>query len=207
MRQAQRDEAARRQRAKDRRNLLIVVSSIAAIGLAILLVALYLNANAPHHLTFQAVAHPENVGQAVPDEGRTHVPTGTQVTYRHQPPTSGSHYSQAGVAPVAWQTIDTLQPEVWVHNLEHGGIVILYNCPSGCDDLQAKLKTYVNDLAPADPRFGEYKIVMSPYSEGMGSHTVAVLAWDYIEFLDGYDQAKVTQFYEAHVDQGPEQIA
>ena len=207
MRQAQRDEAARRQRAKDRRNLLIVVSSIAAIGLAILLVALYLNANAPHHQTFQAVAHPDSVGQAVPDEGRAHVPTGTQVTYTHQPPTSGSHYSETGVAPVAWQTIGTLQPEVWVHNLEHGGIVILYNCPSGCDDLQAKLKAYVDDLVPAEPRFGEYKIIMSPYSEGMGSHTVALLAWHYIELLDGYDQAKITQFYEAHVDQGPEQIA
>lgn len=206
LRQAQREEAARRQRATERRNLLLVVAGVAAVGLAILLVALYLNANTPHHLTFQTVAHPENVGQVVQDEGHDHVPAGTQVPYKHQPPTSGPHYPQPD-APVAWQYIGTLKPEVWVHNLEHGGIVILYNCPSGCDDLQQKLKTYVNDIVPAEPTFGEYKVVLSPYSQGMGSHQVAVLAWDWIEFLDGYDQAKITEFYEAHVDQGPERIA
>lgn len=206
MRQAQRDEAARRQRARDQRHLLIIVALIAAAGLAILVVALYLNNSGPRHLTFQTVAHPENVGQVIADEGRNHIAVGTQAPYKYQPPTSGPHYSQQGVAPVAWQSIGTLQPEQWVHNLEHGGIVILYNCPGGCDDLQKKLTTYVNDLVPAEPAFGEYKIVMSPYGEGMGGHQVAVLAWDWIEFLDGYDQAKITEFYEAHVDRGPERI-
>ncbi len=206
MRQAQRDEAARRQRAQDRRNLLIILALVGVAGVAILVIALYLNNSAPHHLAFQTVAHPENVGQALPEEGRDHVPTGTQVPYKHQPPTSGPHYAPPD-APVAWQTIGTLQPEVWVHNLEHGGIVILYNCPSGCDDLQKKLTTYVNDLVPAEPAFGEYKVIMSPYSQGMDNHPVAVLAWDWIEFLDGYDQAKITEFYEAHVDQAPERIA
>ncbi len=206
MRQAQREEAARRQRAADRRNLLIIVGVLAAVAAAIAITALYLYNSTPRHLTFQTVAHPENVGQVVPDEGRQHVQVGTQVTYQYQPPTSGSHYSQTGVAPVAWQTISTIQPEIWVHNLEHGGIVVLYNCPSGCDDLQKQLSTYVNSIVPAEPQYGEYKIIMSPYSEGMGTHKVAVLAWDRIEFLDGYDQAKITEFYEAHVDQGPERI-
>jgi len=35
---------------------------------------------------------------------------------------------------------------------------------------------------------------------------VAVLAWHYLEFLDGYDQNEITRFYESHVDQGPERI-
>ena len=204
MRQAQRAEAARRQKAAERRSLLIIVGVLAAAALAISITALYLYNSTPRHLTFQPVA--QDVGQVVPDEGRQHVQAGTQVTYQHQPPTSGSHYSQAGVAPVAWQTIGTLQPEVWVHNLEHGGIVVLYNCPSGCDDLQKQLTTYVNNIVPAEPQYGEYKIIMSPYTEGMGTHKVALLAWDRIEFLDGYDQAKITQFYESHADKGPERI-
>jgi uncharacterized protein DUF3105 len=207
MRQAQRDEAARRQHAQDRRNLLIILALVGAAGVAILIIALYLNNSAPRHLAFQTVAHPENVGQAVPNEGWDHIPVGTQATYTHQPPTSGQHYAQQGVAPVPWQTINTLQPEVWIHNLEHGGIVILYNCPSGCDDLQKKLTSYVNDIVPAEPQFGEYKILMSPYSQGMGDHAVALLAWNYIELLDGYDQAKITEFYEAHVDNGREPVA
>jgi hypothetical protein len=204
MRQTQRAEAARRQKAAERRSLLIIVGVLAAAALAIAVTALYLYNSTPRHLTFQPVA--QDVGQVVPSEGQQHVQAGTQVTYQHQPPTSGSHYSQAGVAPVAWQTIGTLQPEVWVHNLEHGGIVVLYNCPSGCDDLQKQLTTYVNSIVPAEPQFGEYKIILSPYSQGMGTHKVALLAWDRIEFLDGYDQAKITQFYESHADKGPERI-
>jgi hypothetical protein len=206
MRQAQRAEVARRQKAAERRSLMIIIGVLAAAALAIAITALYLYNSTPHHLTFQTVANPDLVGVAVPDEGRQHVQAGTPVTYQHQPPTSGSHYSQTGVAPVSWQTIGTLQPEVWVHNLEHGGIAVLYNCPGGCDDLQKQLTTYVNSIVPAEPQFGEYKIIMSPYSEGMGSHKVALLAWDRIEFLDGYDQAKITQFYEAFVDKGPERI-
>ena len=204
MRQAQRAEAARRQKAAERRSLLIIVGVLAAAALAIAITALYLYNSTPRHLNFQPVA--QDVGQVVPDEGRQHVQVGTPVTYQHQPPTSGPHYSQTGVAPVAWQTIGPIQPEVWVHNLEHGGIVVLYNCPSGCDDLQKPLTTYVNSIVPPEPQYGEYKIIMSPYSEGMGTHKVALLAWDRIEFLDGYDQAKITQFYEAHVDQAPERI-
>jgi hypothetical protein len=204
MRQTQRAEAARRQKAAERRSLLIIVGVLAAAALAIAVTALYLYNSTPRHLTFQPVA--QDVGQVVPSEGQQHVQAGTQITYQHQPPTSGSHYSQAGVAPVAWQTIGTLQPEVWVHNLEHGGIVVLYNCPSGCDDLQKQLTTYVNSIVPAEPQYGEYKIILSPYSQGMGTHKVALLAWDRIEFLDGYDQAKITQFYESHADKGPERI-
>ncbi len=204
MRQAQRAEAARRQKAAERRSLLIIVGVLAAAALAISITALYLYNSTPRHLTFQSVA--QDVGQVVPDEGRQHVQAGTQVTYQHQPPTSGSHYSQAGIAPVAWQTIGTLQPEVWIHNLEHGGVVVLYSCPSGCDDLQKQLTTYVNSIVPAEPQYGEYKIIMSPYSDGMGTHKVALLAWDRIEFLDGYDQANITTFYESHVDKGPERI-
>ena len=204
MRQTQRAEAARRQKAAERRSLLIIVGVLAAAALAIAVTALYLYNSTPRHLTFQPVA--QDVGQVVPSEGQQHVQAGTQVTYQHQPPTSGSHYSQAGLAPVAWQTIGTLQPEVWVHNLEHGGIVVLYNCPTGCDNLQKQLTTYVNSIVPAEPQYGEYKIILSPYSQGMGTHKVALLAWGRIEFLDGYDQAKITQFYEARVDQGPERI-
>ncbi|HYS01307.1 MAG TPA: hypothetical protein VET82_03025, partial [Candidatus Eisenbacteria bacterium] len=108
MRQTQRAEAARRQKAAERRSLLIIVGVLAAAALAIAVTALYLYNSTPRHLTFQPVA--QDVGQVVPSEGQQHVQAGTQVTYQHQPPTSGSHYSQAGVAPVAWQTIGTLQP-------------------------------------------------------------------------------------------------
>jgi hypothetical protein len=87
-------------------------------------------------------------------------------------------------------------------------MAILYNCPTGadCTTLQKSLENYVTNLAPAEPVFNEVKVVLTPYSKGM-TKKVALVAWDYIEFLDVYDQATITQFYENHVNKGPENIA
>ncbi|MEO6796152.1 MAG: DUF3105 domain-containing protein [Candidatus Dormibacter sp.] len=210
MRQAQREEAAARQKARDRRNLLIIGGGVVGLALAIVVVALILNHQSQvaqaSHLKFQAVTTP--VGQAIADEGTaTHVDPSTTPTYKFYPPTSGPHYNVQGFAPVAWQTIATLQDGQFVHNLEHGGIAILYNCPSGsdCTTLRNQLEHYVKDLAPLDPQFNEVKLVMTPYTQGM-QKKVALVAWHYVDFLDSYDQNEITRFYESHVDRGPEQI-
>ena len=210
LRQQQREEAAARQRARDRRNLFIIGGVLGAAAIAILLVALALNhasqVSTHNRLPFQAVSG--TLGQAVPNEGQAHVDPSTTPTYKSYPPASGPHFSAQGVAPVPWQTIDTLQEGQYIHNLEHGGIAILYDCPSGtdCTTLKNSLENYVKTLAPVEPTYGEVKIVLSPYSRGM-TKKVALVAWDYIEFLDGYDQAEITRFYENHVNHGPEQIA
>lgn len=209
LRQQQREEAAARQRARDRRNLFIIGGILGTAALVILLVALALNhasqvANQAQ-LPFQTVSG--TVGTPVPDEGRNHVDPSTTPTYKSYPPASGPHYSVQGLAPVPWQTIATLQEGQYIHNLEHGGMVILYDCPSGanCTTLKNSLENYVKNLAPVEPLFNEVKVVLSPYTRGM-QKKVALVAWDYIEFLDGYDQAEITRFYENHVNQAPEKI-
>lgn len=205
MRQAQREEAAARQKARDRRNLFLIAGGVVVLALAILVVARILNQNQPHRLAFQQVT--TLVGQKIPDEGRTHIDPATTGTYQFYPPSSGPHYNAQGVAPAAWQTIGSLAEGQYIHNLEHGGIAILYNCSSGsdCTTLKSQLENYVNNLAPAEPQFNEVKLVLSPYSRGMQKR-VALLAWDYVDFLDGYDQSEITRFYESHVDRAPEQI-
>ena len=214
LRQQQREEAAARQRARDRRNLFIIGGVLGTAAIAILVVALALNhasqVSNQNRLPFQAVSTTQ--GQPVADEGRTHVDPSTSPTYNSYPPASGPHYSAQGIAPVNWQTIGTSSSPLvegqYIHNLEHGGIAILYNCPTGtdCTTLQNSLENYVRNLAPVEPTFGEVKVVLSPYSKGM-QKKVALVAWDYIEFLDAYDQAAITSFYENHVNKGPEQIA
>ena len=209
LRQQQREEAAARQRGRDRRNLFIIGGILGTAAVAILIVALALNHAAQvsnqNRLPFQTVSG--TVGTAVPDEGRNHVDPSTTPTYKFYPPASGPHYSAQGIAPVSWQTIATLQEGQYIHNLEHGGIAILYDCPSGtdCTTLKNALENYVTNLAPVEPTYGEIKVVLTPYSRGM-QKKIALVAWDYIEFLDSYDQAEITRFYENHVDQGPEQI-
>ena len=215
LRQQQREEAAARQRARDRRNLFIIGGVLGTAAVVILVVALALNhasqVSTQNRPPFQAVSG--IVGTPVPDEGRTHVDPSTTPTYKSYPPASGPHYSAQGVAPVPWQTIATSSSPLvegqYIHNLEHGGMAILYNCPTGadCTTLQNSLENYVRNLAPVEPTFGEVKVVLTPYSKGMQQHKVALVAWDYIEFLDSYDQALITRFYENHVNKGPEQIA
>ena len=210
MRQQQREDAAARQRARDRRNLFIIGGILGTAAIVILVVALALRHQEQqsnvNRLPFQTVTG--TVGQEIPDEGpATHVDPSTTPTYKFYPPTSGPHYSLQGSAPVPWQTIDNLVEGQFVHNLEHGGIAILYNCPSGndCTTLKTQLENYVKNLAPADPPFGEVKLVMTPYSKGM-QKKIALVAWHYVDFLDAYDQNEITRFYENHVDKGPEPI-
>ena len=211
LRQQQREEAAARQRARDRRNLFIIGGILGTVAVGILLVAVALNNQAQQvnasRLPFQAVS--TLIGTPIADEGTpSHIDPSTTWPYKFYPPTSGPHYSVAGSAPAPWKTIDTLVEGQFVHNLEHGGIAILYNCPSGtdCTTLKNQLTDYINKLAPVEPTYGEVKMVMTPYSKGM-TKKVALVAWHYIEFLDGYDQNAITQFYESHVDKGPEAVA
>lgn len=210
LRQQQREEAAARQRARERRNLFIIAGILGTAAVLILVVALVLNHQAQlaniNRITFQTVSG--TVGTQVPDEGTpSHIDPSTTWPYKFYPPTSGPHYSVAGSAPASWKTIDTLVAGQFVHNLEHGGIAILYNCPSGtdCTSLKNQLADYINKLAPVEPTYGEVKIVMTPYTRGM-QKKVALVAWHYVEFLDAYNQNAITQFYENHVDQGPEHI-
>ena len=66
----------------------------------------------------------------VPDEGMFHVPFGTPVMYKHNPPASGLHWPNYAT----WGVHKEIVPrEMWVHNLEHGAIVLLYNCPRPAD--------------------------------------------------------------------------
>src|SRR2546430_15092193 len=209
LRQQQREEAAARQRARDRRNLLIIGGVLGTAALAVLIVALALNHAAQvatqNRLPFQTVSG--TVGQPVADEGRNHIDPSTTPTYKFYPPASGPHYSAQGIAPVDWQTIATLQEGQYIHNLEHGGIAILYDCPSGtdCTTLKNALENYVTNLAPVEPTYHEGKVVLPPPPRGVQRKN-ATVAPAYIAFLDGYDQAEITRFYENHVNHGPEQI-
>lgn len=53
------------------------------------------------------------------------------------PPTSGDHCAE----PLSCRVYDA-EPNrcQWLHNLEHGHVVFLYNCPDDCPDLVAQLK-------------------------------------------------------------------
>jgi uncharacterized protein DUF3105 len=151
----------------------------------------------------------------VADEGRTHVPNGTLICYNANPPASGAHYSGGGVAPIAAGFYDEAIPsEVYVHNLEHGCVVLLYDCAGTCsDELKAQLQALFDSL-PESPRFNEKKMVICRY-DGINASCPGTLtfpasgpflaiSWDVQHAYETLDTAAITDFYNRHVDQGPE---
>ena len=136
-------------------------------------------------------------GEVLADEGQQHVDVGTPTTYATFPPASGPHYP----SPAPWQFFDqTLPPGYWVHNLEHGGIALLYKCPADCTKLKADVQQLFQTLPPS--KYGYVKLVAAPNDQFEGE--VAVMAWTRRIIQPTFDAAEIRRFYQAFVDQGPE---
>ena len=134
----------------------------------------------------------------ITDEGRKHVSEGSNPTYSTNPPASGDHYpvwSRYGVFR------EPVEPGYWVHNLEHGAIVLLYSCSNNCDTVVAKIEEVYSSLP--NGAFGEIKMVATPYvGEYKGRNML--IAWPWQEPFEIFDAARVKKFYSDFVDRGPE---
>lgn len=143
------------------------------------------------------------VGVPVDEMPHTHVAPPTAITYNHNPPTSGCHYNLGyGNAPIQTGAYNVeIPPEYWVHNLEHGYIVVLYNCPSGCNTEFQALRTWYHGL-PADSNFGYAKVIIIPYKEM--TVPFAAVSWDWYDPIPVFSIAEVQKFYANHVGNAPE---
>jgi len=143
----------------------------------------------------------EAVGQQVPLEAPNHVPQDSPLTHNTRPPTSGEHY------PTWVQTFGMFDPAPptgnWVHNLEHGAVAILYNCPDGCPDVVQQLA----DLYPTLPlsrssRGAQARVLIMPYADM--DTKIAAVAWGWLLQQDDLNTDELRAFVEQHVDRGPE---
>ncbi len=129
----------------------------------------------------------------LPLEGDEHVEDGATVSYRDKPPASGPHYSEPA-APGFYP--DPLRAEVWVHNLEHGDIVILFDCPGDCDPgFLQELQSFFNSVVSHD-------IVITRYP-GLSTPIMAV-AWQVQRSFDSYNEIELKAFHDRRVGQAPE---
>lgn len=134
-----------------------------------------------------------------------HVAIGSDIQWDSNPPSSGPHY------PIwaAYQTYDTPVPRgYYVHDLEHGAIVFVYNCgDAGCPDVVAGLQA-ASDSLPDDPlctAAGEgvrVRTVITP--DPLVDVTVAAAAWGWTYKADCVDLPSLEAFAAAHYGQGPE---
>jgi hypothetical protein len=158
----------------------------------------------PYGTTAPSVNAAPVIGQPIDEMPHTHVAPPTTVAYNHDPPTSGCHYSLgSGTAPISPGVYTKrVDPEYWVHNLEHGYVVVLYDCPSGCATDVAALTRWYDGHAP-DPAFPtERKIIVIPWTTM--STRFAVESWDWFLPLATANTTAIEAFYQNHVDQSPE---
>src|SRR4051794_14650260 len=130
------------------------------------------------------VPHP---GRDIAIQGRNHIPVGqAHDPYNSEPPSSGPHYdtpAQAGFydrAPA---------DENLVHSMEHGYVIIWYNCDQykdgSCDQLKAKIKDAMGS-AGVSGITGTLKLIAVPRA---GQKTVIALsAWGHIDTPEGFSR-------------------
>jgi hypothetical protein len=177
-----------------------VVAVVAVVGAVVVSNATAADYSCTTVDTVQPAASGE-LGQVQPDMGNTHVNPGDKVTYPVCPPASGHHINRAGFGPLrpkVYGPDDNSIPNGWVHNLEHGGLVLLYSCDRGaCDDATIQQLQAFSAGFPASPVCNLPPGVVGPVVarfEQMPTR-FAALVWDRALYLDTLDIQTIYAFY------------
>lgn len=158
------EAAAQQAPAKKQRSYLGPIVGILAVGALAALVLL----------------DPEPPGIVYPDLGNFHLAALDEphAPYNSSPPSSGPHFG----ATAQWGVNEEPLPaELFVHNLEDGGVVLMHNCPDGCDDLSDGL----NRIVEATGRTSISMPYNGPIVDPDGnSYRGAAVAWTRVFYFD-----------------------
>ncbi|HZV80493.1 MAG TPA: DUF3105 domain-containing protein [Candidatus Binatus sp.] len=148
-------------------------------------------------------------GTHYPSQGHRHFDEGqsTAFAYNSDPPTSGPHKE---LFTDTFNVATPLPKYVQAHLLEHGNVLLQYNC--SCPDIAGALYQiaygYNSKLIPADQlqpapsqvQAGEeagQAVIVAPYP-GM-KHKIALTAWTRLATLNSIDQAKIAAFINTYL--------
>jgi hypothetical protein len=133
-------------------------------------------------------------GLRIPELPRSHVPIGTPVSDRSNPPTSGSHYD----CTATWGIYEEAPVDGFlIHNLEHGNVIISYNPRQITGQTLEQLRSQARQLSLINAR-----LILTPRANL--DVAIALTAWGYVQKLNRYDPAAVKAFYDAHIGRGSE---
>jgi len=162
-------------------------------------------------------------GQVIPIAGRNHIAdTQSSTNFNSNPPTSGDHWQ----TPADWGVYtEDLADERVIHNLEHGGVWMSYNCVIPEDNKlpqdfatesaipetasgSAKLdddscKKLVSDLEAVAKSY-QSKVIMTPRAKN--DSRIALVAWGRIWKFNRFDRTRVVEFIDLNRNNGPEFI-
>jgi hypothetical protein len=149
-------------------------------------------------------------GYVQPDMGNQHVAIGTVVKYTYCPPASGKHYIASGQFPIPariYGPSDPVFPEGWIHNLEHGALVVLYK---GADVDQTALRALYDAIPPSPvcgfPVGGNSPSPVIARFDQM-AWPFAALVWDRVLPLQTLDHAAILDLYRTYGERtNPEKL-
>ena len=138
-------------------------------------------------------------------QGQNHIPEGQKHDpYNSDPASSGPHYADSS-APTPWGVYTQEVPEeVFLHNEEHGGVVITYNSKLLPADQLKKLQSL---FAPpySNKTFSPSKAIVTPRSKD--THAIEIASWTWTLNMDSYDEATLIKYYYQHEGKSPEPAA
>ncbi len=144
---------------------------------------------------YRAVARcPDIIGRAYECESLRHVPAGEAIVWGTNPPASGTHFDRWVTRRGEYST--PVPRGNYVHNLEHGHVVLLYNCPEGCEENLAMLRRVLRERASAS-------LLLTP-DPLLEPGNVALVAWTWIHQTPEPRFEDLLCFVDQHHGLGPE---
>ena len=141
------------------------------------------------------------------EEGREHVPAGTEVEYNTSPPTSGNHWPTENIADPGFypQVVDE---ESLVHNMEHGQLIIWYR-PDAPQETIDDIESFTNSANDSDalPSGAVPPIISVPYDDVDDDKAYVLTAWGASQACARYSLAAINEFRERFQGRGPETVA
>ena len=131
---------------------------------------------------------------AAPD----HIPLPQAITYAQSPPTSGPHRFEWA----KWGEFVHLPAQRWLHNLEHGGVALLYH-PCADPKIIQQLRGFAR-CQPAGKGGDPFRWVMSPYPDLETQWTI--VAWKWRISGNCFDPAAVGKFLDQHYNKSSEDV-
>lgn len=192
MRRAQRTAAERRAR---RRSFLAVGAAIVAVLVIAAAAFTLLGGSGLDKEAAPVEDYPYPVQMFQPYDGwRTHFAAGeTYYAYNSNPPTSGPH----SAAVTAGVYDEPVPKEQAVHNMEHGQVVVWYNCDGGPQPLDEPACAELRDNLAAmvvEANGSGQLVVMTPYAEM--DRRIALSAWQFLDAFDEFDALRVRTFFD-----------
>lgn len=124
----------------------------------------------------------------------SHVPEGSDPgPYSSDPPSSGRHYPSELEAGFYEENVYPYPAGYLVHNLEHGYVIIWYNCDllsaAACDDLKAQIEAVMEEA-------GNSELIAYPWPSL--EVPVAMTSWGMMQRFETFDPEQAVAFIRAN---------